>query len=276
MNDRGIHGELTPKRRFAALGIVVPGEKKQKLLHRFVTLLLTGARDNKFERYFGVLMSTGKNLKASIPLCYVLEIFVMLNVNDATVQIIKILRNLESHLEQVNSGMEWECSVQLAIVLRMLEAHWVGTSGPFNITPGEVKPELKFLNLPPECVSLKDAKVRMATFIETFDRPTLIYVDSCTALFPVVEGFVIYTSGDARSAVIKGFQSKKANATPSQPIDLSDFNGGAVLVRGSAPNNPRVEPLTGWFYMTNEAVMEFLGNSLLLAIPREMLGRKRR
>ena len=109
--------------------------------------------------------------------------------------------------------------------------------------------------------------------IEKYTVPTLIYVESANAKFPQVEGFMVYTSGDGNPKTAKkiGFQMKKSDVKPRDAFDTGLVNGGAVLIRGrSVVSKPRA-PKAGWEYMSTTEVREFLGNSLLLAIPRDML-----
>ena len=51
------------------------------------------------------------------------------------------MTKLESHLGSKHSGLAWECTVEVAIILRMLEALYFGYRGPFDIVPSETFPE---------------------------------------------------------------------------------------------------------------------------------------
>jgi hypothetical protein len=140
------------------------------------------------------------------------------------------------------------------------------------MAPEETKPGVAFDTLPDECRTLENAKERMDKMIKGYTKPTLMYVVSEYPRFPVVEGFVVYTSGSLDSeAKFVGFQMKSSDRKPRKVIDKNVFSEGAVLVRGhSLAKNPR-DPRDGWKYMTSKEVRGFLGNSLLLAMPREWL-----
>ena len=58
---------------------------------------------------------------------------------------------------------------------------------------------------------------------------------------------------------------------PQNGTNKDVTNGGAVLLRGQVvAKNPR-KSMEGWVFMTSMQVREFLGISLLLAMPRDWL-----
>lgn len=270
-SDSGHDGIVTPSRRFEQMHIPVPPYRIPDILQLFVSELLTGERVPAVSHFYASFQSVGENSLVSYPLCYAYEIFNKLNGNKATVKLITILKKLESHLGSKYSGLAWECTVQVAIILRMLYSHWSGAEF-FDMVPYNTKPHVAFETLPDDCDSLADARERMNAFIARYTTPTIIYVDSASAKYPCVECFAIYTAnGSSAEAKIMGFQMKTSDVKPRQEIDLSMFNCGAVLVRGRVKaKNPR-EPKHGWKYMTSAEVRMFIGNSLLLAMPRDWL-----
>ena len=72
--------------------------------------------------------------------------------------LLEIMHKLQSNLGSNHSGMAWESTVQVSIILRMLGSHWFGAELLFLAPPG-VKPDLDFATLPDECVSLEGARV---------------------------------------------------------------------------------------------------------------------
>lgn len=271
MNDTGVHGVVTPSARFRQMNITIPPDEMLDVCKRFVRELLTGDRDAVVGQYYSPFQSVGHNHLVSYPLCYIREIFRQLRIVKIIDGLLHILNKLEAHLDTRHSGMDWECTVKVAIVLKMLATHWFGFEGPFDLVPPETRPALDMRTLPNECDTIEDASERMNTWVATYTTPTLIFVDSATAKYPQVEGFLIYTAGDGTSKK-KGFQMKKSDTKPASDMDLNFINDGAVLIRGREQSkNPRNEPLKGWTYMTAVEVRDFLGNSLLLAIPRDLL-----
>jgi hypothetical protein len=83
MNFMGIHGIVSPSMRFTQMNIVVLPDAKLDLLDRFVSQLLRGQRDPVVEHYYGAFASVDANGLVSYPLCYVKEIFVQLNNDNA-------------------------------------------------------------------------------------------------------------------------------------------------------------------------------------------------
>jgi hypothetical protein len=271
MNDTGKFHVVTPSMRFIQMNIVVEPGHKPNVLQRFVDELLSGQRDPVVARYYGAFASVGADYRVSYPLCYVKEIFTQLRICPAVAVLLDVLNKLEASLSAKHSGLVWECTVQAAIILRMLEAELLGSVGPFGLVPVGTKPDLAFHTLPDECDTLENARARIDNLVRAYSSPTLVYVASANARFPEVEGFVVYTSGSFDSAKIVGFQMKTADVKPRNDMNTSIINGGGVLIRGHAlAKNPRESKL-GWEYITSKQVRAFLGNSLLLAVPRDLL-----
>jgi hypothetical protein len=265
------NGVMTPSNRFKQMQIIVEPGDQLNILKRFVGELLTGQRDPQVAHYYGAFASVGANALVSYPLCYVKQIFKQLRIHEAVVHLLLILSKLGNHLHSTNNGLAWECTVEVAIILRMMEAQWNDSMGPFNLFLSGTKPNLAFRTLPDECSTLKMARGVIDGMITGYKSPTLIYVGSANACFPEVEGFVAYTSGCLETSKIVGFQMKTADVKPRNCINLNIINCGAVLIRGRALAKTPRPPRDGWKYMTSNEVREFLGNSLLLAMPRGWL-----
>ena len=250
------------------MNITVDPKNRLDVLQRFLRELLGGRRDPVVTRAF---VSVGANSLVSYPLCYVKEIFTLLSHGQSVKVLLEILQKLENHLRSKHSGIAWECTVQVAIILRMLEATWFGSQGPFELVPEETNPNLDFRTLPDEINTLEGARDFINAIIGSYKSPTLIYVVGANACFPAVEGFMVYTNACPDGVKIVGFQMKTGDVKPRKAIDTGVINGGAVLIRGRAlAKNPR-EPKAGWRYMTSKQVRDFVGNSLLLAMPRDWL-----
>ena len=274
----GMHdGVVTHSMRFAQMNISVEPDKCLDVLKRFVGELLSGQRDPVVTRYFGAFANVDANSRVSYPLCYVKEILQVLSPSTTTAVTVLLenLLKLESHLnssKQHSSGLAWECTVQVAIILQMLDATWCGSEGPFELAPVGVQPSLDFRTIPDECNTLESARTFIDAIVVDYKSPTLIYVVSANAGFPAVEGFLVYTDGSSNHPRIVGFGMQTTDVKPRQEMDPRVIDGGAVLIRGHASAmNPREPKVVGWRYMTSEQVRDFLGNSLLLAMPREWL-----
>ena len=262
---------ISPSNRFRQMNITVAPDLMCDVLMRFVNELLTGHRDPVVAQYYSTFASVGADSLISYPLCYVKEIFSQLQVNQGVRVLLEILNKLEVHLDVKHSGIAWECIVQVAIVLRMLNAESTGDISYFGFASGGSRPTLAFRTLPDGCDTVEKAKIYMDDFISEFQSPALIYVASANALFPQVEGFLVYTIGSPSRAIKLGFQMKTSDVKPTEDMDTNLINGGAVLIRGqSRARNPR-PPRAGWRYMTSKEVRSFLGYSLLSAIPRNYL-----
>lgn len=274
------NARVTPSARFQQMNIIVDKGRELDILQSFVKELITGTRDPIVERYYGAFASVGLNSLVSYPLCYVKEILGQLNavvMDEAVREILSILLKLEPHLGAKHSGLAWECTVEVAIILRMLHARWFRSKWFanhkfFNLDiPEGTTPNLAFRTLRDECTTIIEAKEIMESMIGDYDSPTLMFVVSANAQFPEVEGFMVYTHGHMASSKYVGFQMKTSDVKPRHEMNTAIINGGALLIRGRArAKHPRAAK-PGWKYMTSEQVRDFLGNSLLLAMPREWL-----
>jgi hypothetical protein len=162
VNDMGMVGCITPCDRFRQMGIIIElGMGYDVLLKRFVRELLSSRRDPLVSKYFGPLAVVDAKSLISYPLCYVKEIFMLLRVNQSVPILLEILDKLEDNLMSNAEGLAWECTVKLGIVLRMLEACWLGPSKLFNLVPTGGKPDPAFCTLPDLCNTMMGAKVRI-------------------------------------------------------------------------------------------------------------------
>lgn len=186
--------------------------------------------------------------------------------------LVQILHILETYLDAKHSGLAWESTVEVAIILRMFEAHYYSTDGPSGLSAGAVEPDLDFLTLPDEITTLEASKAFIDKSLDMRTKPTLLFVRSANTQYPEVEGFVAFTVGDGISETkIVGFQTRTSDRQPEKAFDTSIINGGARLVRSLAlAQNPRA-PKSGWTYMSSKEVRDPLGNSLLLAMPHAWL-----
>jgi len=182
------------------MNIVVKPGRKLEVLQRFVRKLLYGQYYGA--QYYGAFASVGADARVSN---YVIEIFMQFSIMEAVVVLIDILGQLSS----THSELSWKCTVEAAIILRMLE-------GPFNLVPAGTKPSFAFHTLPDECDALEEAKHRIEGTIKQYNKPTLLYVSSANARFPEVEGFMVYTSGILFIVISVGFQMNSADLKPLQ------------------------------------------------------------
>ena len=181
-------GTVTPQTRFAQTHNVPDDRLRLQILSGFVAELLTGTIDQ--------FSSVGMDLKVSYPLCYVCEILKELLPNSKPVRaLLRILIKLESASEQVGTGMDWEASVQLAVILRCMSSHYRGTSAPFDIVPDGVHPVLEFLRLPQGCTSLPLSRDFINSAVRRCKVPTLLYIEATESSFEAIDGLVIYSNG---------------------------------------------------------------------------------
>jgi len=265
-----IEGFLTPKMRFDLSRKAVQTEHAVTLLHDFVQELLEGNRHDSVAAYYQAWASVGVDYKLSYPLCYVKCILEVLKLVDSMIPfLIQLLEKAQVYVPIAESGLDWEATVQLAVCLRILHACWFNAAGPFGISPIQSGLQADFRTLPPHFKSVKQAAFAMKKIAKEYAVPTLIYFDNSNAKFEEVEGYVMYTTGDHASVKIRGFQAKRTSQLPKKAFSQHFINEGAVLLRGLP--KPPAKVLQGWTYYTTGEVRDFIGTSLQLAMPRDLL-----
>ena len=205
--------------------------------------------------------SVGQDHSVSYPLCYVHCIFNRLKHREVLIpKILEFMQKAEASVGVQNSGVDWEATVQIAIILGMLHSAWYGAAGPFNISPTNISNlKVDWRTLPDYIVTVADASAAIQDIIRDIAVPTLMFIDNSNALFEEVEGYVAYTTGNPETAKLVGFQAKRGSKTASKPMSKSLVSEGAVLLRGK-PNG--AVAWAGWQYYTKLQIFALIGTSL--------------
>jgi len=220
--------------------------------------------------YFDQFASMPKFTKVRWVLCYLTQILVVFSV-DAVDQLIKEIHNMARYevpafASMVEVGLDWQCVVDIAVLLRAVQAYL--KEGIHPMMPAMVVNDIEFISMPAQAQNLNEGY----EFIKqcTAHKPVghLMIIRSTYAKFPLFDGFVVGVVSK-RKSVITGYQVKFGRNTPSQSVP-SWVNGGGLLIRGAAPEGSSTLP-SGWTSYGKEACKNFLGYSLEPLYPDDWL-----
>ena len=262
-------------RFYASKGYIGHGLQSD-ILMRFLHELLTGIHDPLVARYYGHFSSMGIDEKVSYPLCYMSLILHDLDLSFVGVKrLCEIVDKLEVHTRDVGSGLDWECTMRLAIIVRCLSSQWLGAGSPFDIVPKNIKPQLQFIKLSQGMKNLTAARSFINEKVNEHHTHTLLYFDAVECGFEDVEGLVVYTNGlkgEEKQVTKIGFQANSGDNQAVREIDQEDLDHSFLIRARVIAMNPRdTTAKKGWTFWTIAEVKEFLGTSLQLAVPKSML-----
>eukprot|EP01031_Cornospumella_fuschlensis_P030764 gene30764-37170_t len=259
----------SPKRRFQDTAPKVLNEDLQSVLQEFVRQLLTGRNDEIVKKYFGAFSSVSATGQVTYPLCYVKEMINELSSGTTWgMEMMEPLAKLEVSTEQEEgSGMEMQCIVQIAILLRCFCVRSFGAYSPFGIVPDDVKPALAFSRIPAEYTSLTKATSFIDAEISMYRAPTLIYMAPASQRFEGVVGLIAYTDGVCSLKygykVTIGDNRRNVAVFDSSELDREYLLRGQVI----KSRNPKVSTQKGWRYLSVKEIGDFIGASLRVAVP---------
>lgn len=264
----------SPSRRFlqawgAISKVFLRDDNVLRLLIEFLTAAFTGERNDTDPRlhFFYQFGTVPEQTKVRWPLCYLSEILSVLKPSDGGVR--KVINEIHSlcsrsipvFASMVETGLDWQCVVEVAVLLRALEAWLMKTDHPFLPSLSEVK-LIQFVTMPDDIQTLKQAR-KLITNLPHRDSH-LVVVRSSFAKFPLFDGFVVGML--PTGSVVTGYQVKLGRRTPRSPVP-SWVNGGGLLVRGLAPSSTRDKRPSGWTFMNRSEIETFLGYSLASLYP---------
>jgi hypothetical protein len=245
--------EMSPEERFFKK--FVRHSCEPDLLKFFVSSVVTGQRIDAIAR-FDEFSIVSEGNKIRWPLCYIACILKAFEQNEATHAVCDYCDSLSTHAQESESGKEWECVLNIAIIFRCLYQAYYGSESPFNIVPLGTKPTVMCRTIPPEIKTFSAVK-ELAEFLSSKRSPCLLVLVPSYSKFPDVDGFVVYC-GVEPALVVCGYQAKTGRAYPKK--DAPPEVTRALLLRGKAPAMGSLR--RGWGYMSREDVQHLLGYSL--------------
>jgi hypothetical protein len=242
--------EISPEERFSnkfSRHTCDPG-----LLKLFVVSVVTGQRNDDIALFdeFAIVSEGGK---IRWPLCYIACILKAFELNEATHAVCNYCVSLSTHAQETESGKEWECVLNIAIIFRCLYQSYYGSDSSFLIVPLGTKPTVMCRTIPPEIETFPAVMEYIAEVLYSERTPCLLVLVPSYSKFPDVDGFVVYC-GVERAPVVYVYQAKTGRAYPKKDATK------ALLLRGKAPAMGSLR--RGWGYMSSEGVQQLLGYSL--------------
>jgi hypothetical protein len=238
------------------------------LLLDFVIALITGIPFPSLRRFFcfasAVEYKHLLGIRMKWPLCYVSCILRHFSDQPLYEYIAKRIDMLEGGCETVGSGMVWEESVRIAIILRFVAAAKKGWDLPFQLCPATDVEEahIHVMQLGPGVVTVDDAK----TFIEerkvNYQRNTLVLFVPTEAQLHQFDGFCVRYQ-DCQLCNVCAYQCKDNNRGAAGTVPEWVTEGGHLL-RSDAPSFCKMNGKNskGWTYYNAEDTDDFLGWSL--------------
>ena len=169
---------------------------------------------------------------------------------------------LSAYMLKTESGLDWEIIVQVAIVLRMIQAQFTGSTGAFDLIDIDSCPNVSILSLSSQCLSLAAARTEIENEIAKHHGEIVVVATPTYSKFPDFDGFICHRN-IANDVDITGYQVKLGRTYPKH--DKPEWIKHAWLIRGRAPSSRSVRK--GWHYLDEYSIRDLLGSSLQYMYP---------
>ena len=168
--------------------------------------------------------------------------------------------------EKVESGLDWEAIVLVALSLRCVQAKYGFAHRLLCLPETEPVKGVFFHNVPQEsCKTLPDmVKWWKQRTVSPALFPYIAVLSPNYAKTEVVDAAWIYQQNSASNYVVRGVQDKLGRTVPS--ADMPDGMLG-LLMRGKAPSTGKQD--NGWVYPSSVDIRDFLGASLSALYPSD-------
>jgi hypothetical protein len=244
--------------RFGRQKISIGIDERPRLLAQFLEEMFTGTYLHNDVRRFDMFSTSVSETHLRWPPCYIGCILEHIN-NPESIHAATMINSYTVHAMAVQSGMDWEITVQIAIFLKCLLHKYTGSEIPF-FGRTEEKISVQHILLPGDITTLDNLH-------EYVDRPTeqgsrVVFYTFAFARFPTIDGLLALTINN--KTTYKGVQMKAGNNYPTgSPPEWIDM---IYLIRGTGPNSSYIKN-TGWYYMSADEVKLLLGYSLNCLYP---------
>lgn len=253
--------EMKPDVRFAKK-ISSRSCRDQNMLKSFILSVVDGERRSNIA-IFDEFSVVPEEDKIRWPLCYIALILKLFHENEASHAVCDNCDSLSTYAQTTESGKEWECVINIAIIFRCLYQSFSAGGSPFSIVPSGIKPTVICRTLPSEY----NKSFSVKGFIERYFKssssfPCVLVLVPSYFKFPEMDGFVVYWDHTAQP-LIYGYQAKTSRRCPIRRCP--DWMEKGFLVRVRSPSKGSLR--NGWNYMSEEDVLSLLGYSLLPMYP---------
>ena len=167
---------------------------------------------------------------------------------------------------QVDSGMDWQAIVLIALALRCVQAKHVSAHKLLGLPAGAQPKEVYFYKIPPDNCEQPDDVRSWWENQKIEGYPYVAVLSPNYAKAAVFDVIWVYQRDSQSKQVFNGIQDKLGSATPNQNVPHWFENG--FMFRGHAPEKDTTpRDRIGWTYKGAEDIRGFLGASLTAAYP---------
>ncbi|CAE7763956.1 unnamed protein product, partial [Symbiodinium necroappetens] len=169
---------------------------------------------------------------------------------------------------KVESGLDWEAIVLVALSLRCVQAKYGYVHPLLNLPELDEVKGVFLKNVPQDwCKTLPDmVKWWKQRTVSPDAFPYIAVLSPNYAKTEVVDAAWIYQQNSASNYVVRGLQDKLGGRTAVPSADMPDGMLG-LLMRGKAPSTGK--QAKGWVYPSSRDIRDFLGASLSALYPSD-------
>ena len=234
----------------------------------FVKQICSGARHPKMTRYqrYTYLPSTHLSKEGCPiwPLCYIAAFLTSANYPILSQFIASVIKEV-SGMEQ-GTGIEWQAIVLAAVAIRIHSASISNLHGHGHVelVVGPVQKDTQFMivALPREVVDVAGAEAYVRSCVKVGSR-SVVLAYATHPSFKIFDGLIIHFDG-SDITMRHGLQAKQGRTGAGSDVP-EGWRG--FLFRGQAPQRKRMAKVSGWVYMTEDQVTNFLPVSLRGLLP---------
>ena len=169
-------------------------------------------------------------------------------------------KTVEHNIAIGYSGLDWQAMVDMALLLRCLDAQLNGSPMMFDLCDADECTKVSRKKLSYDCDSLKGAREELVKLASNTEVPTLLHVIPVHNGFTMFDGFLCYCN---KGKIVRNvaYQSKVSKAKKSLK-KVPDWIDLAVMIKGKAAKSPRKSKVNKWMVLSKQEVLDLLGCSL--------------
>ena len=230
----------------------------------FVNQICNGTQDHPKMKPYQRFTHTSKEGCAIWPLCYIAAFLTSANYPILSQFIASVIKEV-SGMEQ-GTGIEWQAIVLAAVAIRIHSASISNLHGHGHVelVVGPVQKDTQFMivALPREVVDVAGAEAHVRDRVTVGSR-SVVLAYATQPSFKIFDGLIIHFDG-SDITVRHGLQAKQGRTGAGSDVP-EGWRG--FLFRGQAPQRKRMAKVSGWVYMTEDQVTNFLPVSLRGLLP---------
>ena len=191
------------------------------------------------------------------PICYIRYICNRVSWLDGVCDFAK---KVEHNIAIGYSGLDWQTIVNMALLVRCLDAQLNGESMMFGLCGVKKCVDVSQGKLSYHCASLERAREEIMELVSYTEKPTLLQVTPGHTRFTMFDGFLCFCeNGKIVRAVAYQAKLSKGREVHKEVPDWIDL---AVMINGKAVISPNESQVKKWIVLSQQEVLDLLGCSL--------------